>query len=129
MSWLHRGSRPKTLYLYLAGVLLLVVIGFLPSEVETTYSWGGASLGIGLLFGLWAGSRFCRRALLLIGIATALGSLFLQDAHLEFVATAWSVLAIITTGLLMTPSMRAFTERASQMWMGGQVRHQGDETS
>lgn len=109
---LHRyKTLPATFYLYLAGILLLGVWGLIPSEVETTYTWEGAALLLALIVGLSAGSRFCRRVLVVLGTAVALGSLLLQsDGRLEFVATMWSVLAALTTVLLLTPSMRSFTE-------------------
>jgi hypothetical protein len=106
---------PPILYLYVAGILLLGLWSLIPSEVETTYTWQGAALLLALIGGLVVGSHFCRWVLILVGAAASLGSLLLQtDGQLEFVATMWSVLAMATTVLLLTPSMRNFTESDRQ---------------
>jgi hypothetical protein len=100
---------PKTLVAYIAGVALLVLWGLLPSEVSTSYSWPGAAIMGVLLAGAWLGSNLCRWLLFLIGLVVASGSILVQTMPLEFVATSWSLLAILVSSLLLTPSMRAHT--------------------
>jgi hypothetical protein len=102
---------PLALWAYLAGTALLVVLGMLPSEITTSYRWQGVVLEIALLGGLFLGSNASRLVLIGIGLAVAFGTLAMQSGSLEFVATLWSVVALLVTGLLLTPSARRFTAR------------------
>jgi hypothetical protein len=100
---------PTALLGYVLGTAGLVLWSLLPSEVKTTYSWPGALLELVLLFGLFSGVNLCRWLLIVIGAFAALGSLALQSPPLEFVATTWSILALMLTALLFVPSVRRYT--------------------
>ena len=94
---------------YLGGLVVLVLWGFLPSDIQTTYNWPGVLIGVGLIAGVYARSRLCRWALVIVGTVAALGVLLIQTPTLEFVATMWSAIALGVTSLLVTPSMRRYT--------------------
>jgi hypothetical protein len=101
---------PLTYFAYIGGLGLLVIFGALvPSEVDTSYSWQGIAFELVLLLGLWLGSNLCRWILICLGIAACLGSILIQSTPLEFAATAWAVLTLIVTGVLLTPALRAHT--------------------
>lgn len=105
------GKPPGALFAYLVGLVLLGLWGLLPSEVETSYDWQGALIAVALVGGLCAGNRACRWVLIFLGIIAAGGTLLIQSTPLELVATAWSVLVLAVTALLMTPAMRKYTAR------------------
>jgi predicted naringenin-chalcone synthase len=96
-------------YWYLLGLMLLALWSFLPSEVHTEYSVRAAALSGVLLGGLYFRSRACRMVLIGIGCLAALSGIALQDAPLELVATIWSALAACVTALLLSPTMRRYT--------------------
>jgi hypothetical protein len=104
---------PLPLLAYLAGTVVLVLWGLLPSEIETSYTWFGALLQTILVIGLFKRSNRCRWLLIGIGLLTAVGTLMLQTWPPEFVATAWGVIALLTTGLLLTRTMRRYTNPPS----------------
>jgi hypothetical protein len=100
---------PPIFFAYVLGLGVLVLLGLLPSKVETTYNWQGSLLLASLVFGLAWGSNLCRWILSIVGVIWALTVMSLQALPLEVVATTWSVTALIVTGLLLTASMREHT--------------------
>lgn len=96
---------------YVLGIVLLVVVGMIPSEVETTYSWQGALLMLVLLGGLAFGVRVCRWALIALGVFSSLGTLLLASPSLDVVVIAWSALALVVTSLLLVPPMDRHANR------------------
>jgi hypothetical protein len=104
-----KGNTPPIFAAYVLGLLLLVLLGFLPSEVETRYTWPGSLLFVGLVIGLAWGSDMCRWILLVLGVVWSFLNMSLQSPSIEVVATAWSVTALLVTGLLLTDSMRGYT--------------------
>lgn len=108
---LTRQRVPGTVWAYLGGTAILVALGLLPSEIETSYTLQGIALEVILLGGLFIGSNICRLLLIFIGLAAAFGAFLSQTGSPEFVATLWTVAAMLVTGLLFTPSARRFTAR------------------
>lgn len=104
---------------YSLGTVALVLWALLPSEVETSYTWEGVLLELVLIAGLFAGLNLCRWALIIIGGAAAFGTVALQSAPLEFVATGWSVLALLVTAILLTPPIRRYTARSGILGRAG----------
>lgn len=102
------GRPPLTIWLYLLGTAVLVGLSFLPSQVETTFTWEGAMLECALLAGLFIGISPCRMALIVLGLVAALGGILIQSSPLDAVATIRSVVALLVTGLLLSPSARSF---------------------
>lgn len=96
---------------YVLGIILLVLVGMIPSGVETTYSWQGALLMLLLLGGLAYGVRICRWALIALGVFASLGTLVLASPSLDIVVVVWSVLALAVTGLLFMPPMKKHADR------------------
>lgn len=108
---MYRTKPPPIFGVYLLGLALVVILGFLPSEVETTYTWSGSLLWIGLVLGVAWGSTLCRWILVVCGVLMSFMTMSLQSPPVEGVATAWSVMALFVTSLLLTPSMREHTRR------------------
>jgi hypothetical protein len=103
------GGVPNAFLFYLIGVLILVVLARLPSEVHTTYTWYGAIIYILLLVGLARGSNICRMILCFLGVLWAIGVALLLTQPIDAVAAIWSAVAGLTSALLLTPSMRRYT--------------------
>jgi len=97
------------MWLYWAGVAVVIGWSFVPSSVTFTFHWIEVPLGLLLLGGLTVGSRICRWTLIFFGVYGALSVLALQSGSLDLVATTWSVLALCVTGLLFLPSIRSYT--------------------
>ena len=105
-----RQRPPLGLYAYLAGISVSVLIGMLPSDVQTTYSVNAIVLYGGLLVGLALGSEFCRLALVVLGIFWGVAVLGLISPAVDFVAIGWSAVALGSSLILTTPSMRRYTQ-------------------
>lgn len=95
-------------WLYVAVLGLFVAVGLLPSDVTTTYSWFGAVLMIVGLVALGKGSNVARWLLVALGVLVALATIAVQS-ELDAVATADACLALLSSFLLLTPSLRAYT--------------------
>jgi peptidoglycan/LPS O-acetylase OafA/YrhL len=103
---------PTALLLYLAGLAVLVLIDlFVPYETETAYEPLAAVVYLGLLAGVVGGSAICRRILVALGLYWVLAMMSLQSDPLEPVATAWTLILLGNTFLLLSPSVRQHTSR------------------
>jgi hypothetical protein len=94
---------------YFCGIVALVATSFLPSEVETIYSWQGVLVYGALLVGLGLGSNFCRMVLLVVGIVWAVGVASVSSSPPDAVAVVWCVLSLCVSLLLLSPSIRGYT--------------------
>jgi len=109
---LKQQKPPLAFWLYVVGVALLVALSFVPSQVRSSYSVQGSLLEVVLLVALYLGSNVSRLMLVVLGVLVAIGTFALQwGPPLDPVATGWCVLALLVTGLLLTPSMRQHTVR------------------
>lgn len=96
---------------YVLGLVLLVLVGMIPSEVETTYTWQGTVFMLVLLGGLAYGMRICRWALIAIGVFSSFGTLLLASPSVGAVVIAWCALALAVTSLLLMPSVGRHANR------------------
>jgi hypothetical protein len=103
------GRPPITYWWYVAGTGVIYLMAWLPSSVETTYTWWGVGLELVLLVALVNASNLARWVLFAIGILAALGGLSVQGVSLDVVATAISAVTLCVSLLLLAPSMRSFT--------------------
>lgn len=106
---LRRPRPPSAFFAYLMGIALLVGLSFAPSSVHTSYSVAGTALFFGLFVGLGFGSAACRLLLIFLGLVGGVGTFLLQSGSLDPITTAWSVIALLVTAILWSPSMRAYT--------------------
>lgn len=104
-----RLSLPPTFWAYLVGSAVVFGLSFLPSSVETIYTWWGVAVEVLLLYGLARGSHVARLLLAAVGVLGAVGGVMVQMTPLDPWATSQSCLLLGVTCLLFTPSLRAHT--------------------
>jgi predicted membrane-bound spermidine synthase len=68
-------------------------------------------LGLVLLGGILLGSNLCRWLLILAGLLVALGIGGVLSEPPDLDVIAWTLTALLVTGLLFAPSVRAHTRR------------------
>jgi hypothetical protein len=102
---------PEAYWAYLGLTSIYVAVAAIPSGIKISVTVFGVLLGLTLLVGLAFGSVFCRFALILFSISSALGIMLLQTTFPNGRDIALVAISLIQVAILCTPAMRAYTAR------------------